>query len=631
MRAQQPNASKTRPLLIAGACIALTGCALTNSEQPNVSAQPPANLQSGAVLFLNEARQLEEQKKFEEAARLYTRIMAESPAAEEAYPRLTRIQLGLEQFEAAQKTIDRYRGQFPKRAAPLLLQAAALNRQNRLEEGEKAYRSVSEQFPDNEEALLGLSLTLLKLNRIDETAELLDEKLAASADWGASPYALRAQVALMRHASDEAAQVESVRRSIFFLNTATAKEPDRAELWLRKSELERAVRDYPAATDSLEALQKLTPDNTRVSEALIPLYLQQEAYTKVLSQIKRLVTQQNEKVIELTDIAVRHALVKGNPQAALTLAKTSAQLLPGDIDAQFLYGFTLIQSKQFSEAEQLLQQTRKKLYADQPNSFDPRLELYYGIALLQQLKTGPAAEVFTELAAQQFDAQIAEYLQLLINWQDREMLTPLAEILREAGQQISNSAYLPYFRALIHHQQKEYAAALRAFASAEKKAAYLGEKKQDFLDDNFYFQFAGAYERCKQYDEAEALFRKAIGMNPQRADAMNYLAYMWAENNTHLDEACELITRAIEMHPGIGAFIDTLGWIYYHQGRYPEAMEQLTKAAELEPKDPTVHEHLGDCALKLNRPQDARKHYLKSIEVEANEKIQSKIDAIPAE
>ena len=57
---------------------------------------------------------------------------------------------------------------------------------------------------------------------------------------------------------------------------------------------------------------------------------------------------------------------------------------------------------------------------------------------------------------------------------------------------------------------------------------------------------------------------------PSNAPALNYLGYTYAESGKHLDEAEKLIKRALDIEPEDGFYVDSLGWVYYQQGRVPE-------------------------------------------------------------
>ena len=93
--------------------------------------------------------------------------------------------------------------------------------------------------------------------------------------------------------------------------------------------------------------------------------------------------------------------------------------------------------------------------------------------------------------------------------------------------------------------------------------------------------------------------------NPNSAAALNYLGYMFAEAGIKLDEAAKLVNRALELDPQNGAYLDSLGWVYYRQNRLPEAENLLVQALQRIGKDPTVHDHLGDIYFKQGKTRDA--------------------------
>src|ERR1039457_1974119 len=75
----------------------------------------------------------------------------------------------------------------------------------------------------------------------------------------------------------------------------------------------------------------------------------------------------------------------------------------------------------------------------------------------------------------------------------------------------------------------------------------------------------------KKYEGAEAEFRKVLELDADNAGAMNYLGYMLADRAVRLDEACQLIKKALDLDPQNGAYLDSLGWVYYRQGKLNEA------------------------------------------------------------
>jgi tetratricopeptide (TPR) repeat protein len=119
------------------------------------------------------------------------------------------------------------------------------------------------------------------------------------------------------------------------------------------------------------------------------------------------------------------------------------------------------------------------------------------------------------------------------------------------------------------------------------------------------FARGAMFERMKNFDAAEAAFRKVIEAQPDNAGALNYLGYMLADRNIKLDEAQKLIARAVELDPLNGAYLDSLGWVYFRQNQLDQAEASLRKAIERMSSDPTVHDHLGDVYLKQGKVKEA--------------------------
>ncbi len=120
-----------------------------------------------------------------------------------------------------------------------------------------------------------------------------------------------------------------------------------------------------------------------------------------------------------------------------------------------------------------------------------------------------------------------------------------------------------------------------------------------------YFARGISFERTGQWPEAEADFRKALELQPDQPQVLNYLGYSFLEMRTNFDEALELIERAVELRPDSGYIVDSLGWGLYRLGRYDEAVGHMERAVELMPIDPVVNDHLGDVYWAVGRQREA--------------------------
>jgi len=104
-----------------------------------------------------------------------------------------------------------------------------------------------------------------------------------------------------------------------------------------------------------------------------------------------------------------------------------------------------------------------------------------------------------------------------------------------------------------------------------------------------------------------------LKIDPNNADALNYIGYTYAEQGVRLDEALSLIQKALKLKPDSGYIIDSLGWVYFQKGQYERALSTLLKAATLTGEDPTVQEHLGDAYFKLREYKKALQAYEKAL------------------
>jgi Tfp pilus assembly protein PilF len=100
------------------------------------------------------------------------------------------------------------------------------------------------------------------------------------------------------------------------------------------------------------------------------------------------------------------------------------------------------------------------------------------------------------------------------------------------------------------------------------------------------------------------------------------------ENDQSLDEAEDLIRRALVVRPDAGYVLDSLGWLFYKRGDYGAALQWLKRALENETNDPVIYEHLGDTYTKLNQFSEAVRYYQMALDHkhEKNHEIKVKLE-----
>ncbi len=134
-----------------------------------------------------------------------------------------------------------------------------------------------------------------------------------------------------------------------------------------------------------------------------------------------------------------------------------------------------------------------------------------------------------------------------------------------------------------------------------------------------YFVRGITHEREQRWELAEADFRKALDLEPDHPDVLNYLGYSFLEMGANLNEALAMIEKAAAARPESYYIIDSLGWAHYRMGRYEEAVGSLERAVELEPADPIVNDHLGDAYWAVGRRFEAEFQWRRALSFDPEE------------
>ena len=120
---------------------------------------------------------------------------------------------------------------------------------------------------------------------------------------------------------------------------------------------------------------------------------------------------------------------------------------------------------------------------------------------------------------------------------------------------------------------------------------------------------------------------------------MSVLGYSLVEQRRNLDEALDMIERAVAGRPESGYIVDSLGWVLYRLDRFDEAVAPMERAVELEPNDPVINDHLGDVYWMVGRTREAEFQWSRALSFEPEpaeaERIRRKLelglDAVLAE
>jgi tetratricopeptide (TPR) repeat protein len=458
-------------------------------------------------------------------------------------------------------------------------------------EAEKAFKRVLASEPDNEDALTGLAMVYADLGNTTEAADLL-KKLAEK---NPSPKSLRALASAYEQMKEFTLAAETLNRALALnppdaadlkremaRNRAFAKdyaaalkiyqelveeEPGDADSHLQISRIYLQQHDYAKAREAGEKARNIEPGNLDIRYNEVVILEAEGRVTDAIAKLKEILSgttrrnynqeDRNNRIELLSRLAALYRSADQPDQAVDTLRQI-VDLAPEDgakVSVEIIQTYTL--GKEYAKAEQEAEAAVKKWPSDR------LIHTQHAILLADMGKVDQGA---------------AEIKKLFDGKNDREVYMALAE---------------------VYDKGKRFDEMNRALDEAEKRSTTKEEKME------VWFSRGAMYEKMKKPDPSEAEFRKILDVNPNHAGALNYLGYMLADRNVRLQESLQLITKALELEPGNGAYLDSLGWVYFKMGRLPEAEENLRKAIELTPRDATVHDHMGDILMKESKVREA--------------------------
>lgn len=162
-------------------------------------------------------------------------------------------------------------------------------------------------------------------------------------------------------------------------------------------------------------------------------------------------------------------------------------------------------------------------------------------------------------------------------------------------------AYLQVLALLNANNQHELT------AEYARRALNDARVKLDPAQEAQLWQIQGdALGYLKRYEEAFKCYEEVLRRTPDNPLTLNNYAYSLAQANMRLEEAEAMANRALAAEPNSPIYLDTLGWIYYRQGRYAQAVQVLEQAVQDAPQEPELRYHLGMAYWMRGRLPEAR-------------------------
>jgi len=513
------------------------------------------------------------------------------------------LSAGVGQSEVAGKAIEQYKEIYrldPSDTESALWLARLYRLRNEHDQAEVVLRGILKDDPENEQAAEQLTQLLLdegksadavalleSMNGRAPSATLLDllgDAYTQIKDLPKAEQAYRKAVALdsselshLRGLGQTLMAEEKFSDALNVYQKLADLTPDDADVYLRIAQIYREMHQLDRAEESLLKARQYAPGSLEVMYNEAMLYQAQGRYDDAITVLSDAITgvkgQSTVLPSRRRSLAILYQELgqlykeRQNYQAAIFTFNELGHL--GDEEdrrARLLIMDAYRSAKDLPKALQ----AGKEALAKYPS--DPAIRASQALLLGENEQTDEAVKMLR--------------LQLTKSEADRDTYLNIAQV---------------YERAKRYKEAEE----------AARAAEVLPGRSRD--NEMVWFVLGAIYERQKFFDRAEDQFKKALAVNPKNASVLNYYGYMLGDLGQRLDEAADLVQRALKEEPYNGAYLDSMGWIYYKQNKLTEAEATLHQAVERDSHDPTIHSHLGDVYAKLGRNELAAAEWEKSL------------------
>ena len=167
--------------------------------------------------------------------------------------------------------------------------------------------------------------------------------------------------------------------------------------------------------------------------------------------------------------------------------------------------------------------------------------------------------------------------------------------------------------AAIRENNGDTPGALKALETAH---VVLPSLRTSPLPPRLFLTHGALLDAAGRKEDSLAMLREGVELHPDDDRLLNFLSYTLAISGQDLDLAETYVKRALVKDPANGAYLDTLGWVYYKQGRFKKALQQLLLAAMAIKEDSEILGHVGETLLALGRTEDALTYWQRALKAD---------------
>ena len=259
----------------------------------------------------------------------------------------------------------------------------------------------------------------------------------------------------------------------------------------------------------------------------------------------------------------------------------------------------LVHDGQFAQADAML----RPLIAADPKAAEPHYLLAY--TLLREDKPAESLKEYTSAAALRTPTA-TELRNVALDYVLLKALPEADEWMSRALAMDANDAETWYAMGRLRYTQGRYGDALTCF----EKTIVLNPRSVKGENN-----LGLAYEALNRNEDAVRAYRNAIAWQkddpaPSEQPLLN-LAILLQHRNQLL-EAQQLLEQAAKLAPKDPRIHENLGQVYLHTDRVADAVEEFADAVRLEPQNPRYHYLLGQAYRRAGEEGQAKQEFARS-------------------
>jgi len=391
------------------------------------------------------------------------------------------------------------------------------------------------------------------------------------------------------------------------LNKILKDEPEHFFATYYLGKINEIKGDIPTATVFYKRAVELRPGLTPAARALSVLYEKSVNYYGLIKLYDSILKEDPKNPIVIKKIAQTY-LVLDQFKKSKEYFKKYIELEKDDVNAHITLGLILLEMKEMSAAHSIF----KQILVQYPKS--DKVRFYLAMTYEAQNKTKSAVRNFLNVGNES-EHYVSAMAHLTFHLKEKET-DRMLKILAKAISLRPDIIALFDLKAQVYEEKDELKLSIKEL----DKALLLNDR-----DESILYYLGTLQHKIGDSKKALTTMTKLLKINENNFNALNFIAYSYAENSKNLTQAESMAKKALKFRPDDPYILDSLGWIYFKKGHYNKAIVELEKAANLKPEEAIILIHLGEAYLKLNLNIKARVTFRKAFDQSQDQKERTQI------